>query len=66
VATVDYIATSNGGSNHNYTINADTPQTCNGDLDRDSDVDGKDLAELIANPVMITTFAQNFGKTTCP
>jgi hypothetical protein len=38
-----------------------------GDLDNDSDVDGSDLALLIANTslVNITTFAQNFGKSDC-
>jgi lysophospholipase L1-like esterase len=38
------------------------------DHDADCDVDGTDLAALIANQGMldITTFAVNFGKTACP
>jgi hypothetical protein len=41
--------------------------TCYGDMDRDGDVDGSDLAALIANTSLIdfTTFAQNFGKNAC-
>jgi lysophospholipase L1-like esterase len=40
----------------------------NPDHDGDCDVDGTDLTAFIANPRMldITTFAGNFGKTTCP
>jgi hypothetical protein len=41
---------------------------CLGDFDYDSDVDGSDLAALIANPgwLDVTTFAQKFGKNACP
>jgi lysophospholipase L1-like esterase len=40
----------------------------NPDHDGDCDVDGTDLAELIANAgrADVTTFAQNFGRTACP
>jgi hypothetical protein len=36
-----------------------------GDFNGDGDVDGSDLAALIANAALldITTFAENFGKT---
>jgi YD repeat-containing protein len=39
-----------------------------GDFDEDGDVDGSDLAALIANPSLIdlATFAKNFGKTVSP
>jgi subtilisin family serine protease len=38
-----------------------------GDFDSDCDVDGSDLAGLVANSSLldITTFAKNFGKSTC-
>jgi peptidoglycan/xylan/chitin deacetylase (PgdA/CDA1 family) len=40
---------------------------CSGDFNADRDVDGIDLAALLANPGLldITTFAQNFGKNNC-
>jgi subtilisin len=40
---------------------------CTGDFDPDADVDGSDLAALIANPALanLTTFAQNFGRNAC-
>jgi hypothetical protein len=43
------------------------PQLISGDFDSDCDVDGSDLAKLIANPSLINlaTFAQNFGKKVC-
>ncbi|NPV04886.1 MAG: DUF362 domain-containing protein [Syntrophaceae bacterium] len=39
-----------------------------GDFDGDCDVDGSDLASLIADPgrLGIPAFAANFGKSTCP
>jgi Tol biopolymer transport system component len=39
-----------------------------GDFDADGDVDGSDAAALTANSslLVITTFAQNFGKSCCP
>jgi len=43
-------------------------QTCQGDFDADNDVDGSDLAALIANPGLlsdISVFAGNFGKDVC-
>jgi hypothetical protein len=41
--------------------------TCSGDFTADGDVDGSDLAALIANSGLldIPTFAQNFGKNVC-
>jgi len=41
--------------------------TCHGDMDRDGDVDGSDLAEYILDDggVSITDVAANFGKTAC-
>jgi subtilisin len=41
---------------------------CQGDFEPDGDVDGSDLAALIANPALldIPTFAQSFGRNTCP
>lgn len=41
--------------------------TCSGDFASDGDVDGSDLAALIANQTLldITTFAKNFGKNSC-
>jgi uncharacterized membrane protein len=46
-----------------------TPLSIPGDFaPADCDVDGSDLAALIANPSLldIPTFAQNFGKNVCP
>jgi hypothetical protein len=45
-----------------------TAGTCSGDFASDGDVDGSDLAALIANTSLIdlTTFSQNFGKNVCP
>jgi hypothetical protein len=42
--------------------------TCSGDINSDGDVDGSDLAALIANTSLIdlTTFAENFGENDCP
>jgi len=42
-----------------------TGNTAEGDLDHDSDVDGSDIAMLIANPGLldITIFAESFGRT---
>jgi len=42
--------------------------TATGDFTGDCDVDGSDLAILIATPSLLdlATFAQNFGKSVCP
>ena len=42
--------------------------TCPGDFDNDYDLDGKDLAELVANPDLLnlSIFAAEFGRTDCP
>jgi hypothetical protein len=65
-ATVAYVQSS--GVTYSYTIAPNSPPTCSGDFDTDGVVDGKDLAALIANTNLldVATFAQNFGKTTCP
>jgi hypothetical protein len=41
--------------------------TCSGDFSSDSDVDGSDLAVLIANMSLmdVAAFAQNFGRSSC-
>jgi subtilisin family serine protease len=41
---------------------------CTGDFEHDGDVDGSDLAALIAssNLLSTTTFAINFGRNVCP
>ena len=41
---------------------------CEGDFDGDGDVDGSDLAELVANPGLLdlSSFAAHFGRTNCP
>ena len=65
-ATVDYVAASGGAVNWSYAIPAlkgdfSTPADC--------DVDGSDLASLIAagsSTYNIATFAGYFGKTSCP
>jgi hypothetical protein len=65
-ATVNYVRSGGTGGADSYTI---APvSTCQGDFDTDGVVDGKDVSLLIANTSLlnITTFAQNFGKTTCP
>jgi hypothetical protein len=68
-ATVDFLQSSSGGvvTGGTYTI-APAVSTCQGDFDNDGVVDGKDVAALIANASLldITTFAHNFGDTTCP
>ena len=48
--------------------NVVAPSPLAGDLDTDGDVDGSDLAELIATPgqLAIAEFAQNFGKSLGP
>jgi hypothetical protein len=68
----------NNATNKQYTRNLGTgtgielvssdPLACSGNFDADGDVDGKDLAALIANSALldIKTFAQNFGRNTCP
>jgi hypothetical protein len=65
---VDFIQSSSGGVVTGGTYNIAPVSTCQGDFDVDGVVDGKDLAALIANASLlnITTFAQNFGDTTCP
>jgi hypothetical protein len=66
-ATVEYVRSNIAGVSSTYTIAPHLP----GDFSNpaDSDVDGSDLAELIAyypGLLDITTFAQDFGKTACP
>ena len=41
---------------------------CTGDSELDGDVDGSDLAEMIANPsrAAVAKFAASFGRTGCP
>ncbi len=41
---------------------------CEGDFWPEGDVDGSDLAELVANPALLdlSTFAAEFGRTDCP
>jgi hypothetical protein len=41
--------------------------TCSGDFDNDSDVDGRDLVELAADTgfLDLTIFAAEFGKSDC-
>jgi hypothetical protein len=41
--------------------------TGTGDFDSDGDVEGSDLAALIANPGLldITTFAHNYDRSSC-
>lgn len=64
--TVNYIRSGGGTTTYSYTIAPATATICLGDFDADGVVDGKDLASLIAYPMNVATFAQNFGKTTCP
>lgn len=42
--------------------------TCPGDFENDYDVDGNNLAELVADPALLdlSTFAAHFGRTDCP
>lgn len=69
-ATVDYIATSGGGINYTYTIDAIVSQPLYGDVaPTDCDVDGSDLAAWIdvnLATLDVSDFAENFGKTACP
>jgi hypothetical protein len=55
-----------GDTVSNYIVFYDT--WCPGDLDTDGDVDGADLAELVANPARLdlSIFAAEFGRTDCP
>ena len=41
--------------------------TCPGDFDNDYDLDGKDLAELVANPAFfnLSSFAAEFDRNDC-
>jgi hypothetical protein len=70
-ATVDYVATSGGGTNYSYTIDPYTNPTPSlyGDTEPpDCDVDGSDIAAYImagGYPGNMALFAANFGKTTC-
>jgi hypothetical protein len=59
--------TRNLGTGAGIELVSSDPLACSGNFDGDGDVDGKDLAALIATPGMldITTFAGNFGKTGC-
>ena len=55
-----------GGNEHGFLA---TLTSIPGDFaPADCDVDGSDLAKLIANPgrLDITTFAENFGENVCP
>ena len=51
-----------------YTVKAIFASECEGDFEPDGDVDGADLAELVANPALLdlSTFAAEFGRTDCP
>jgi hypothetical protein len=44
------------------------PALCIVDADRDGDVDGRDLAELVGDmvPDVVQNFAADFGRTACP
>jgi hypothetical protein len=55
-----------GDTVSNYIVFYDT--WCPGDLDGDGDVDGSDLAALVATPALLdlSTFAAEFGRTDCP
>ncbi len=66
--TVNYIRSGGGTTTHSYTIAPAPVSTCEGDLDEDGDVDGKDVALLVPDlsQIDIGIFAGNFGKTTCP
>jgi len=57
----------NGRIDHQYTIAPAPVSTCQGDFDGDGDVDGSDLAALIAAPAQleVSVFATNFGKNNC-
>jgi hypothetical protein len=67
VATVNYVRSGGTGGTDTYTIAPAPVNTCQGDFDVDGDVDGKDLASLIAAPAQIEVaiFAANFGKNDC-
>jgi hypothetical protein len=65
-ATVECVKSGDGTTTDSYPIYPATATTCPGDFDADGVVDGKDLAALIAYPMNVATFAQNFGKITCP
>jgi hypothetical protein len=60
--------TRNLGTGAGIELVSSDPLACGGNFDGDGDVDGKDLAALIANSSLlnIATFAQNFGRNTCP
>jgi hypothetical protein len=57
----------NLGTGAGIALVSSDPLACQGDFDGDGDMDGKDLAALIAGAYSldITTFAVNFGKITC-
>jgi len=51
-----------------YTVKVEPVNECEGDFaPADGDVDGSDLAELVANPALLdlSTFAAEFGRTNC-
>ena len=65
--TVNYVRSGGGTTTHSYNILPAPVSTCQGDFDVDGDVDGKDLAALIATPAQLeaAVFAANFGKNDC-
>jgi hypothetical protein len=66
-ATVAYVRSGGGTTTYSYTIAPAAVTTCPGDFDADNDLDGKDLAALIANPGLLEVedFAESFGGA-CP
>jgi hypothetical protein len=69
-ATVDYVRSGGTGGPYQYIIYP-RPYLYGDFGTADCDVDGSDLANLIANSAMhdegdVPTFAENFGKTACP
>ena len=62
-----YTDTYRTGSDSQYSLSYNMPALY-GDFAFDCDVDGKDLASLIANPSLadLTAFAGNFGQNVCP
>jgi hypothetical protein len=59
--------TRNLGTGTGIELVSSDPLACSGNFDADGDVDGKDLAALIANmsALDLSAFARNFGRNTC-
>lgn len=64
--TIEVQATTASGSRTD-TVRVNVQGTILGDFNADCDVDGSDLAMLIATPSLLnlSTFAENFGKNSC-